>query len=218
MVINMNSKKKKIVTLSAVAAVAAIMITGSTMAYFTDTKEATNTFTMGNVSIKLDEIDITSDTGERTEEGNDYSNLVPGQTVAKDPVIYNTGINEAYIRALVTVKDWKAECEEYFPDAPAYGEEGYENTLLNIADQLGTGWSIESCTLGEDENDVVFILKYAAVLSESDKTTAIFNKVTIPSAMESDDTFGNIIVTGQAIQANGFDSWEDAFAAFDGQE
>ncbi len=85
----MNSKKKKIVTLSAVAAVAAIMITGSTMAYFTDTKEATNTFTMGNVSIKLDEIDITSDTGERTEEGNDYSNLAPGQTVAKDPVIYN---------------------------------------------------------------------------------------------------------------------------------
>ena len=83
---------------------------------------------------------------------------------------------------------------------------------------MGTGWSIESCTLGEDENDVVFILKYAAVLSESDKTTAIFNKVTIPSAMESDDTFGNIIVTGQAIQANGFDSWEDAFAAFDGQE
>ncbi len=39
-------------------ALAAIAIVGASLAYFTDTKTATNTFTMGNVQIKLDETDV----------------------------------------------------------------------------------------------------------------------------------------------------------------
>ena len=211
----MNSKKKKIVTVSAVAAVAAMVIAGSTMAYFTDSKEATNTFTMGDVSIKLDETDITSKTGARTETGNDYEGVTPGQVVTKDPIIYNTGSNDAYIRALVTVEDWVAECKEYFPDYKlVYGDDGYEQSLLNIADNLGTGWSIVGCSLSEDGKDVIFELKYADVLGEDEETTAMFNTITVPAAMSGDDTFGNIVVEGQAIQNAGFDSWEAAFNEF----
>ena len=208
-------KKKKIVTLSAVAAVAAMVIAGSTIAYFTDTKEATNTFTMGNVSIKLDETDI--ETGERTEEGNDYTNLEPGQTVTKDPIVYNTGSNDAYVRAIVTVEGWKTECAEYFPDAPACGEDGYEDTLLYLVDELGEGWTIEGYEAATEDSSVRFILKYNSILSADEQTPAVFDTVTIPSTMSNDETFGNIIITGQAIQTTGFDSWKDAFEAFDGQ-
>ena len=45
--------KKKIVSLSLVVALCATLVIGASLAYFTDTKEATNTFTVGNVKIEL---------------------------------------------------------------------------------------------------------------------------------------------------------------------
>ena len=47
--------KKKIVSLCLVVALAATAVIGGTLAYFTDTEEATNTITVGNVSIWLAE-------------------------------------------------------------------------------------------------------------------------------------------------------------------
>ena len=45
--------KKKILTICLIVALAATAIIGGTLAYFTDTKSATNTFTVGNVKIEL---------------------------------------------------------------------------------------------------------------------------------------------------------------------
>lgn len=45
----------------------------------------------------------------------------------------------------------------------------------------------------------------------------MFNNVTIPAGIDNvnADSFDRVTVVAQAIQANGFDSWEAAFAAFD---
>ena len=45
--------KKKITAIFLCVALAAIAVVGASLAYFTDTKSATNTFTVGNVSINL---------------------------------------------------------------------------------------------------------------------------------------------------------------------
>ena len=45
--------KKKITAIFLCVALVAIAITGASLAYFTDTKSATNTFTVGNVKIEL---------------------------------------------------------------------------------------------------------------------------------------------------------------------
>ena len=45
--------RKKLLVLSLCVALAAIAIAGASLAYFTDTKSATNTFTVGNVKIEL---------------------------------------------------------------------------------------------------------------------------------------------------------------------
>ena len=45
--------KKKLLVLGLCVALAAIAIAGASLAYFTDTKSATNTFTVGNVKIEL---------------------------------------------------------------------------------------------------------------------------------------------------------------------
>ena len=66
--------KKKLLVLSLCVALAAIAIAGASLAYFTDTKSATNTFTVGNVKIDLIE-------SKFHREGNDNS----GDTSITDP-------------------------------------------------------------------------------------------------------------------------------------
>ena len=66
--------KKKLLVLSLCVALAAIAIAGASLAYFTDTKSATNTFTVGNVKIDLIE-------SKFHREGNDNS----GDTSIPDP-------------------------------------------------------------------------------------------------------------------------------------
>lgn len=63
--------KKKIITLCLVLALALTAIGGATLAYFTDTAEATNTFTVGNVSIDLIESQLHRvNAGTATDNGS----------------------------------------------------------------------------------------------------------------------------------------------------
>ena len=66
--------KKKLTVIFLCVALAAIAIVGASLAYFTDTKSATNTFTVGNVKIDLIE-------SKFHREGNDNS----GDTTIPDP-------------------------------------------------------------------------------------------------------------------------------------
>lgn len=67
--------KKKIITLALVAIVAITAIASASLAYFTDTKTADNTFMIGNVKITLDEAPVNEE-GKATDgnrvTGNDY--------------------------------------------------------------------------------------------------------------------------------------------------
>ena len=64
--------KKKITAICLCIALVAIAVVGATLAYFTDTKTATNTFTMGDVKIKLDETNVNDPTGDRVTS-NEYN-------------------------------------------------------------------------------------------------------------------------------------------------
>lgn len=210
--------KKKILALSMCIALAAIAIVGASLAYFTDTKTATNTFTMGNVKIKLDETNVNDPDGDRVAS-NAYD-VYPGAVVTKDPIVHNVGQNAAYIRATVNVENWMNMCAAYFPDFKTrYPSQGYEQSLMLLVDALGAGWSIVGVTTGtpfEKGNfSAKFILKYDGTLASGAGTTAMFNQVKIPAAIENGQTFGTITVKAEAIQADGFTTWDAAFAAFD---
>lgn len=72
--------KKKLTAVALVVCMLAIMLVGASLAYFTDTDEATNTFTMGKVDIKLTE----PTWNEKTPNG---AKLMPGTVIDKDPTI-----------------------------------------------------------------------------------------------------------------------------------
>ena len=216
--------KKKLTVIFLCVALVAIAIVGASLAYFTDTKTATNTFTMGNVKIKLDETNVNNPTGARVTR-NEY-NVYPGAVVTKDPVVHNVGKNGAYIRAIVTVENGMNWLGLYNDNVWTAPQEDAFNALIN--NTLGEGWELVDIAYdmsGPDHptSDFVATLKYTTVLDAGADTSAMFSKIAFPAKMTEKDVttriaqngnFG-INVVAQAIQADGFDNWEDAFAAFD---
>ena len=82
--------KKKLTAIFLCIALVAIAIVGASMAYFTDTKEATNTFTVGNVKINLIE-------SRFHREGNDNSgDTIPDPTETASGMKYVTDGHQAF--------------------------------------------------------------------------------------------------------------------------
>ena len=98
--------KKKILALSLCVVMLAIAIVGGTLAYFTDTKSATNTFTVGNVKIDLIE-------SRFHREGNDNSGdtSIPDPTQTASGMEYVTDGHKAF-----TDEEIKADAETYMND------------------------------------------------------------------------------------------------------
>lgn len=110
--------KKKILALVLCVALAAVAIVGGTLAYFTDTDDQTNTFTMGNVGIYLRESKVkrgedgqpvveTKDNGENRETGKDQTyHVFPGQSYTKDPTItVKSDSEDCWLVATVTISN-----------------------------------------------------------------------------------------------------------------
>ena len=214
--------KKRFVAILLCVTLVALAAIGATFAYLTDTKTVDNTFTMGNVAIKLDETNVNDPTGDRVTS-NEY-NVYPGAVVTKDPIVHNTGKNAAYIRATVNVSNWMNLCAAYYPEFGIhFPSAGYENSLELLVGTLGEGWSVVGVEAGDTftigQFDAKFILKYDGALASGADTTAMFQTVTIPAGIDNASadagSFSSVKVVAQAIQADGFDTWEAAFAAYD---
>lgn len=212
--------KKRFVAILLCVTLVALAAIGATFAYLTDTKTVDNTFTMGNVAIKIDETNVNDPEGARVTS-NEY-NVYPGAVVTKDPIVHNTGKNAAYIRATVNVSNWMNLCAAYYPDfKETFPNDGYKAALNLLVGELGEGWSVVGVEAGDTftigQFDAKFILKYDGKLADGDDTTAMFQTVTIPAGIDNanTDSFKEVKVVAQAIQADGFDTWEAAFAAYD---
>ena len=101
--------KKKITAIFLCVALVAIAVVGASLAYFTDTKSATNTFTVGNVKIDLIE-------SKFHREGNDNS----GDTSIPDPthkVTADDGMKYVTTgHTMFTDDEIKADAETYQTD------------------------------------------------------------------------------------------------------
>ena len=110
--------KKKILSVALAASLAAVAVVSSSLAYFTDTDQKDNVFTVGNVDITLTEEKWDT---EGKEEAKD---MYPGEAVAKDPTVTNKGANPAFVRIKV---EW--------PESP---EVSYRTDYVD--NKLGEGW------------------------------------------------------------------------------
>ena len=248
--------KKKIIALCLIVALAATAVIGGTLAYFTDTDNATNTLTAGGVKIALVEQQRCEKDGEKTLvpfENN--KNLMPivgsaqGEQETVDGVmlptaknyvdkimtIKNTGVSKAYVRIFVAVPT--ALQNGKTPNAPRY-------------DVLHWNFNGDSCVKGQWTDEIVVAnptiineVEYK-IYSRTYETALAANEVTATPAyigfyldksvdqnadgeytvdwgegagrevIEFDLSEGvSIPVFAQAVQAEGFENAQAAFAA-----
>ncbi len=179
--------KRKIMLVALSLSLIAILAVGGTLAYFTDEDEATNTFTVGNVSIDLTE-PLWDAAGSE-----DAPEVYPGEPLAKDPTVTNDGANPCFVRIQVTGLDCLA---------PA-GMITYRTDYVTGA--LGTDWVLHT--------DGYYY--YTKVLAAGETTDALFDQIVIPTDLENGDgkTEFDIDVVAQAVQAQGARArWADVQA------
>lgn len=182
--------KKKILAFSICIAMLAIALIGGTMAYFTDTDDAENVFTVGNIDIDLHEYKE-----DGTTPFEEIKNIMPGMTYGKIVNVENTGKNDAYVRVTIVIPEnmtpvWNTGTEWIGASTnPTGGSGTYVFTLNN---PLGAG------------NTTSAILK--AVKLNEDVTE-----------LNAKDTY-EVLVTAEAIQSDSFADAVAAYAALDADD
>ena len=191
--------KKKVVTLSLVVALIATAAIGGTFAYFTDTDDATNTFTVGNVDIELTEPNWDNKTPDDPTDGGEgeAQDVYPGEPLAKDPTVENIGKNPCFVRVHVTNLDQFVK--EYGADAMIGLRTDY------VDGKLGDGWV-------KHTDGYYYYTKPLVVKGTENnewneglvsKTDALFDQIVIPAEITNNAENEDIEVLVQAVQAQG---------------
>lgn len=166
--------KKKILALCLIVALAATALVGGTLAYFTDTGDVKNTFTMGKVDITLDEAKVGNDgkalTGEERVGENNYTptNMVPGYVFDKDPTIHvEKGSEDSYIFLDVIINKYSSLFWVMAADAA-------EDTAINLPLYDNEGKLADTF---KNDNGVFSTKKFIEYLQDNQTTLeAIINK------------------------------------------
>lgn len=213
--------KRRILVVSLAVCLIAILAFTS-IAVFTDSKTVTNVFkaTSGDdpnppqpediFGVKLYETDITKDEGITTD-GNVYEEILPAQTLKKDPTVENTGIHPEYVRLIVTVDNaaaWQAACARH-----------KITDLATIFNDFNKDWERKSETYDKEADTLTYVYYLNTELAPK-ATSTLFESVTIPADFDVDDMVSlasfNLTVEAQAIQSEhiGCDNAFDAFAKY----
>lgn len=229
--------KKKIISLCLVIALVATAIAGATLAYFTDTTEVNkNTFTVGDVDIKLDETNTDANPDDEDAPARDtqntYTNVYPGQTVVKDPMVtFEKDSRDCYVRMLVTVDYDKLVAA--FPSTEEndckYADLWNGKLFLLeklVVDAEGTctwnqeKWPVAGVTYDEEAGTATYEFRYAEKVVEpkaESKLPALFTSITFPADMTNDEIAAlnefEVNVVAHAMQAEGFETADNPMAA-----
>ena len=184
-----------------------------TLAYLTDDDAVVNTFTVGNIQINLDESNEATpgDPNDRTEVGNAYDDIKPGQVYVKDPTVTVLADSEnCYVRMLVTV--------EYAEAADAVLAKYNYQTWFDFDDSW-TAQSEVKTVKADGKIARTYEFRHNTVVADSKTDTkldALFTKITVPGAITNTELATleglTITVVAHAIQAAGFDTADLAWA------
>ena len=199
---------------------AVLLVTASvlgTMAYLTSQEEVVNTFTVGNVAIKLDEAKANADgslvEGAARVKENNYK-LLPGHTYNKDPMVtVESGSEASYIKMTVTFTKAN-ELDAIF--APT----GADMTSI-FKGYDATNWIAKGNTKDATANTRTYEFWYKETVGAPNGDVALdalFDSISVPGNITNEQLATiegmTITVNAYAIQADGFATADAAWAAF----
>ena len=208
------AKKAMLMTLCAIILVVATVF--GTMAYLTSTDKVVNTFTVGNVAIKLDEAPVDGNgkatAGDRVK-ANSYK-LLPGHTYDKDPTVtLLKGSETSYVKMTVTFSKASALDAIFAPTGADL------TSIFNDYDSKNWIYKDNTKDATADTRTYEFWYKEAVGAPTADVALdALFDSITVPSSINKEQLKTiegmTITVNAYAIQADGFADAAAAWAAF----
>ncbi|SHH99061.1 alternate signal-mediated exported protein, CPF_0494 family [Clostridium collagenovorans DSM 3089] len=168
-------RKNSLSKIVALCLVSALSV-GLTYAYLTDKQTVTNTLTVGDVKVSIEE-------PEWSKPGANHE-IAPGTTVSKDPKVTNTGKNPCWVRIKLH----------------------YDENILELIGVDNIGW----------KKDADGYYYYNEVVPVGGETSSLFTEVKMKETVKEESiTEGkvNLIVNAEAVQANGFGTYKEAFKA-----
>ena len=208
-----------------VVACALLLVAASvfgTMAYLTSTTgEVKNTFTVGKVKITLDETQVGTDgkalTGNNAArvKANSYK-LMPGHEYTKDPTVHVTaGSEDAYVRMNVKVNN----LDNLKAAFPAVKYPDYYAGDVFLLEKLVKGWDSSKWAFQSFHTDTAtYEFRYTDKATADADLPALFTSIVIPGTVDKAalENLGEveIVITADAIQAEGFDDAAAAWNAF----
>lgn len=210
--------KALLMSLCAVLLVAASVL--GTMAYLTDSKDVKNTFTVGNVTIKLDEAKVDENGTQVVDKDgnpvarvteNEYK-LLPGHTYVKDPTVtVKTPSVDSYVRMKVTFNKASALDAIFAPT-------GADLTSIFGGYDAAT-WIYKGNTKEGDTRTYEFWYKTTVDATAAAQTLEpLFTSIIVPGTINNDQLKSidgmTINVNAYAIQADGFKDAAEAWAHF----
>ena len=203
-----------------VVACALLLVAASvfgTMAYLTSTDTVTNTFTVGKVSIKLDEAKANPDgslvANAARVKANSYK-LLPGHTYNKDPMVtVLSGSEPSYVKMTVTFSKAN-ELDAIF--APTGADLTSIFKGYNAANWIAKGNTKDAAA---DTRTYEFWYKETVGAPTADVALdALFDSITVPGEITAEQLATiegmTITVNAYAIQADGFADADAAWKAF----
>lgn len=222
---------------------AVLLVTGTvavTVAYLTSTTEvATNTFTVGDVKIILNEADVDEDNleddvnylhGDEKRDTKNAYHVFPNGTYDKDPMVsVHKDSEDSYIRMIVTVSDIQA-LKDAMGDEYIAADETF--LLEKLVNWNSTDWQFNNYTNDGDKG--VYEFRYKAMYSVPDgagtvdvisekedetgkyvQLTPLFTQITLPADIDNEHLAKlndiSIEVVAHAMQADGFENAEAAW-------
>ena len=198
------TKRKVFVVALAICLVAIISM--GTLAWFNASDSITNEFKIADsdgdgtpdFSVDVWENDP-ADPTVKDQDGVTYTDIAPGDKLAKNPTVENTGDYDQWIRVYVTFDDWaviEAACQN----------QGISSDVRTWLDVDATAWTADNNATVVANNTVTYVYYLNSKLAK-DQTAVLFNNVTIPGDFEQEDmkfTSGDfsINIKAEALQAD----------------
>ena len=219
----MKMTKKKVFVTALVICLVAILSMGS-LAWFNASDTITNKFKIADsdgdgtpdFSVDVWENDPENpDPTKKDQVGVTYNDIAPGDVLAKNQTVENTGDYDQWIRVYVTFDDWaviEAACEN----------QGISSDVRTWLDVDTTAWTADSNATVVKNNTVTYVYYYNYKLVK-DQPAVLFHHVTIPGEFKQNDmkfTSGDFTITvkAEALQAdNTGNNAPSAFATYWGK-
>lgn len=179
------SKKNKVIAGAGIA----VLLIGSSFAYFMDKDSKTNHFTVGDISVEVNEPNWDPGTG---------TDITPNKEMKKDPQVTNTGTNDAF--AFVTVKVPKANVET----ADASGKLVAAKVQDLFTYKVNTGWKlIKTDNSNDSYNEYVYAYEdengKMKVVKKGETTGTVFDSVKFINIIDEQQSGKNLDIDVSCI-------------------